>query len=38
MGHAEGVCHVYVDSKVNEETAIAVVVDSKTNCPSGKYF
>ncbi len=30
MGHADGICHVYVDRKVNLEMAQRIVVDSKT--------
>ena len=29
MGHADGLCNVYVDEAADEETAIRVVVDSK---------
>ena len=34
MGHAEGVCHVYVDCEASAATAESVVVDSKTDYPS----
>ncbi len=30
MGHADGVCHVYVDSHADLDKAVRVVVDSKT--------
>lgn len=30
LGHADGVCHVYVHSDANVEQAVRVVVDSKT--------
>lgn len=30
MGHADGICHVYVDKKFDLEKAIPVIVDSKT--------
>lgn len=30
MGHADGVCHVYIDDDCDEELALKVAVDSKT--------
>lgn len=30
MGHADGICHVYVDSAASIEKAIPVIIDSKT--------
>ena len=30
MGHADGICHVYVDSAANLDRAVDIVVDSKT--------
>lgn len=30
MGHADGICHVYVDKDADIEKAVAVAVDSKT--------
>jgi glutamate-5-semialdehyde dehydrogenase len=30
LGHAEGICHVYVDAKANIDTAVRITVDSKT--------
>ena len=30
MGHADGVCHVYVDSAADIEKAIPIVIDAKT--------
>ena len=35
MGHAEGVCHVYVDKHAEFEKAQRIVIDSKTDYPSG---
>lgn len=34
MGHAEGVCHVYVDKDADMEKAARVVVDAKADYPS----
>ena len=34
MGHAEGVCHVYVDGAVDLLQAIPVILDAKTDYPS----
>ena len=30
MGHADGICHIYVDSEADEELAIPIIVDAKT--------
>lgn len=30
MGHADGICHVYADKDADIETAVKVIVDSKT--------
>lgn len=32
MGHADGICAVYLDESANEETAVKVTVESKV-CP-----
>lgn len=34
LGHADGVCHVYVDASANAENTSNVVVDAKTDYPS----
>ncbi|KAH7907892.1 glutamate-5-semialdehyde dehydrogenase [Hygrophoropsis aurantiaca] len=34
MGHADGICHVYLDESANLQKALRVVVDSKTDYPS----
>jgi delta-1-pyrroline-5-carboxylate synthetase len=34
LGHADGVCHVYVDSTADAESASKIVVDAKTDYPS----
>lgn len=35
MGHAEGICHVYVDADADIEKTLEIVIDAKTNYPSG---
>ena len=30
MGHADGICHIYVDRDVDEEMAVQVIIDAKT--------
>lgn len=34
LGHAEGICHLYVDRTANIEKAIKISVDSKTQYPA----
>jgi len=34
LGHADGICHVYVDKEASREKAEAIVVDAKTDYPS----
>ena len=31
LGHADGICHVYVDEQAEQELVEAIVVDSKTD-------
>jgi len=34
LGHADGVCHIFVDRNANQEMALEVVLDSKVQAPS----
>ncbi len=34
LGHADGVCHVYVDAAANPAMAVAIAVDSKVQYPA----
>ena len=34
LGHADGVCHIYIDAAANRDMAIALILDSKTQAPS----
>ena len=34
LGHADGVCHIYVDNEASAAKALSIVVDAKTNYPS----
>lgn len=35
LGHADGICHVFIDESADLEKAIRVAVDSKAQSPSG---
>jgi glutamate-5-semialdehyde dehydrogenase len=35
LGHADGICSIYIDENFDIEKTIRVVVDSKTNYPAG---
>ncbi len=34
LGHADGICHIYVDREVEQELALAVIDDAKTDYPA----
>ncbi|MEM6425886.1 MAG: glutamate-5-semialdehyde dehydrogenase [Cyanobacteria bacterium P01_D01_bin.128] len=34
LGHADGICHLYVDAAANLDTAAAIALDAKTDYPS----
>ncbi len=34
LGHADGICHIFVDENADLDTAIKVIVDAKTQYPS----
>ena len=34
LGHADGVCHVYVDQYADPEKSVEIIVDSKTDYPA----
>ena len=34
MGHASGICHIYLDEKADLEKAVPVIVDAKTQYPA----
>jgi glutamate-5-semialdehyde dehydrogenase len=35
LGHADGICHLYVDQAADLSQAVAIAVDAKTQYPSG---
>lgn len=36
MGHADGLCHVYLDEAADADKAVRVIIDSKVRIPSAK--
>lgn len=34
MGHSSGICHIYVDDKADQEGAVPIIVDAKTQYPA----
>jgi glutamate-5-semialdehyde dehydrogenase len=34
LGHADGICHLYVDCEANIDKAIAIAIDAKTHYPA----
>lgn len=34
LGHADGICHVYVDSNADLQQAVAIITDAKTEYPA----
>jgi glutamate-5-semialdehyde dehydrogenase len=34
LGHADGICHLYIDRTANIEKAVSIMIDSKTHYPA----